>query len=93
MNRDVRVAGLAPRPLRDVVVNRPITTSFDLALTQRHQAALASYIASLSNTGVAELPPLPHAPRSTPRATGRRARRRVPSERYFVVVTAFASAR
>ncbi|MGA7835064.1 MAG: protease pro-enzyme activation domain-containing protein [Acidimicrobiales bacterium] len=46
----VLVAGLAPTPTRDVVVNQPITTSFDLALTGTHQAALASFIASLSNT-------------------------------------------
>lgn len=45
----VEVAGLAPTPTRDVVVNKAITTSFDLALTQRHQAALASFISSVSN--------------------------------------------
>jgi subtilase family serine protease len=33
------------------VVHRAITTSFDLALTERHQAALSAYVASLSNTG------------------------------------------
>jgi len=45
------VAGLSPVPTSDPVVHRAITTSFDLALTQRHQAALGAYIASLSNTG------------------------------------------
>jgi subtilase family serine protease len=46
----VLVAGLAPTPTRDVVVNKAITTSFDLALTQTHRSALTSFIASLSNT-------------------------------------------
>jgi subtilase family serine protease len=46
----LRVAGLGVTPTRDAVVNRPITTSFDLALTQRHEAALASFIASLADT-------------------------------------------
>jgi subtilase family serine protease len=45
------VAGLTPVPTTDTVVHRAITTSFDLALTQRHQAALDAYITSLSNTG------------------------------------------
>jgi subtilase family serine protease len=49
----VSVAGLAPTPTRDVVVNRTITTSFDLALTQRHEAALTSFLASLTNTASA----------------------------------------
>ncbi|HEY1762498.1 MAG TPA: S53 family peptidase [Acidimicrobiales bacterium] len=44
------VAGLAPTPTRDVVVNKAITTSFDLALAQTHSSALTSFIASLSNT-------------------------------------------
>jgi subtilase family serine protease len=47
----VVVAGLTPVPTSDTVVHRAITTSFDLALTQRHDAALSAYIASLSNTG------------------------------------------
>ena len=47
----VRMSGLAPVPTKDVVVNSVITTSFDLALTQRHRAALSDYIANLSNTG------------------------------------------
>jgi subtilase family serine protease len=47
------VPGLAPVPTHDTVVNRAITTSFDLALTQRHRGALSAYIASLSNTGSA----------------------------------------
>jgi subtilase family serine protease len=46
----VSVAGLAPTPTRDVVVNKNITTSFDLALAQTHDSALTSFIASLSNT-------------------------------------------
>ena len=47
------VAGLTPVPTSDTVVHRAITTSFDLALTQRHPAALSAYITSLSNTGSA----------------------------------------
>ena len=50
----VRISGLAPVPTKDVVVNSVITTSFDLALTQRHEAALTNYIANLSNTGSPE---------------------------------------
>ena len=50
----VRIAGLAPVATKDVVVNTAITTSFDLALTQRHEAALTTYIANLSNTGSPE---------------------------------------
>ncbi len=46
----VLVAGLAPTPTRDVVVNRSITTSFDLALAQTHRGALTSFITSLSDT-------------------------------------------
>ena len=46
----VVVAGLTPLPTTDVVVNKSITTSFDLALTQTHQRALSTFIASLSNT-------------------------------------------
>ena len=44
------VAGLTPLPTSDVVVNKTITTSFDLALTQTHQRALSTFIANLSNT-------------------------------------------
>ena len=47
----VRISGLAPVATKDVVVNSVITTSFDLALTQRHEAALTTYIANLANTG------------------------------------------
>jgi subtilase family serine protease len=47
----VVVAGLTPVPTTDTVVRRAITTSFDLALTQRHGAALRAYITSLSHTG------------------------------------------
>jgi subtilase family serine protease len=46
----VLVAGLTPTPTRDVVVNKAITTSFDLALTETHRSALTSFITSLSNT-------------------------------------------
>lgn len=49
----VVVAGLSPVPTRDAVIHKAITTSFDLALSQRHQAALSAYITSLSNTGSA----------------------------------------
>jgi subtilase family serine protease len=47
----VRVAGLAPIATKDTIVKSAITTTFDLALTQRHEAALTDYIANLSNTG------------------------------------------
>jgi subtilase family serine protease len=47
------VAGLTPVPTSDAIIHRAITTSFDLALTQRHPAALSAYITSLSNTGSA----------------------------------------
>ena len=43
------VAGLSPVPTRDTVVNKVITTSFDLALTQPHRTELSSFIADLSN--------------------------------------------
>ncbi|MGB7102975.1 MAG: S53 family peptidase [Acidimicrobiales bacterium] len=46
----ISVAGLAPVPTKDVVVNKVITTSFDLALRQQHAGELSSFIASLSNT-------------------------------------------
>lgn len=46
----VVVARLTPLATNDVVVNQSLTTSFDLALTQTHQRALTSFIASLSNT-------------------------------------------
>jgi subtilase family serine protease len=45
----IDVAGHAPIPSSDVVVATPITTSFDIALSQPDPAALTSYIASLSN--------------------------------------------
>ena len=44
------VAGLTPLPTSDVVVNKSITASFDVALTLTHQRALTAFIASLSNT-------------------------------------------
>ena len=46
----VVVAGVTPLPAHDVVVKNVITTSIDVALRQFHQAALTSFIASLSNT-------------------------------------------
>ncbi|HEY5110880.1 MAG TPA: protease pro-enzyme activation domain-containing protein [Acidimicrobiales bacterium] len=46
----VVVAGVTPVPTNDVVVNKVITTSFDVALKVRHQAELSAYVASLSNT-------------------------------------------
>jgi subtilase family serine protease len=45
----ISVAGLSPVASRDAVVNKVITTSFDLALTQRHASALSTYITSLSD--------------------------------------------
>jgi subtilase family serine protease len=46
----VVVSGVSPLPPGVVVVNKVITTSFDLALTQTNQAALTTFIASLANT-------------------------------------------
>ena len=46
----VVVAGVSPVPSADKVVNRAITASFDVVLRQPHEAALTSYIASLSDT-------------------------------------------
>lgn len=43
------VAGLSAASTKDAVVNRAITTSFDVAFTQPHAKALASFIASLSD--------------------------------------------
>jgi subtilase family serine protease len=47
------VAGLSPVPSSDVVVNKVITASVDLSLTQRNQSALSAFVASLSNTASA----------------------------------------
>ena len=44
----VVVAGLEPVATKDVVVNKVITTSFDLAFTQRHQGALNTLLADLT---------------------------------------------
>jgi len=44
------VADTSPVPATDAIVHQVITTSFDLVLRQPRQAALASYIAGLSNT-------------------------------------------
>ena len=52
-NTRIVVAGLTPLPTTDVVVHKVITTSFDLALTQRHQGELAPFIASLTNSASA----------------------------------------
>lgn len=49
----VVVSGVSPLPSGVVVVNRVITTSFDLALKVTNQAALTSFIASLSNSASA----------------------------------------
>ncbi len=49
----VVVAGVTPLPSGVQVVNTVITTSFDLALTEPHQAALTSFLASLSDTASA----------------------------------------
>jgi subtilase family serine protease len=46
----VVVAGVAPVPSSDTVVNKTITTSFDVTLSPRNEKGLTSYIASLSNT-------------------------------------------
>ena len=45
----VMVAGSSPIPSTDVIVNRAITTSFDVALNGANDAALTSFIADLSN--------------------------------------------
>jgi subtilase family serine protease len=45
----VSVAGLSPIATSDAVVNKAISTSFDLALAQPHASALRAFIASLSN--------------------------------------------
>jgi len=70
----VVVAGLTPVPTTDTVVRRAITTSFDLALTQRHGAALRAYITSLSKR-VRRTITTTSPPRSTRPATARRPRR------------------
>jgi len=45
----ISVAGLSSAPTTDAVVNKVISTSFDLALAQRHTSALRSYITSLAD--------------------------------------------
>jgi subtilase family serine protease len=52
-NARVVVAGLSPLPTNDVVVHKVITSSFDVALTQRHQDELAPFISSLTNSASA----------------------------------------
>ena len=49
----VTVAGVAPIPAQDTVVNKVITTSFDVTLAPRNASGLAAFIASLSNTASA----------------------------------------
>jgi subtilase family serine protease len=46
----VVVAGVAPIPANVTVVNRAITTNFDVTLAPRSSAGLTDYLASLSNT-------------------------------------------
>ncbi len=46
----VVVAGAVPLPTNVTVVQRPITTTFDVTLTPRHATGLANFIASLSDT-------------------------------------------
>jgi hypothetical protein len=46
----VTVAGLSSLTTNDAVVHQAITTSFDLALTQRHARTLRAFITSLSDT-------------------------------------------
>ncbi|MGD0854002.1 MAG: protease pro-enzyme activation domain-containing protein [Acidimicrobiales bacterium] len=46
----VVVVGDAPLPANDTVVNKPITTTFDVTLAPRSRAGLANYITSLSDT-------------------------------------------
>ena len=50
----VVVAGLSPVATTDTVVHRSITTSFDLALTQRHHAALSQFISDLYDPNSAD---------------------------------------
>jgi subtilase family serine protease len=50
----VVVAGVAPIPAKDTVVERTITTAFDVTLSPRHQRALTSFITNLSNTASPE---------------------------------------
>jgi subtilase family serine protease len=46
----ITVAGAAPVPAQDTIVNKTITTSFDVTLAPRDASGLSSFIASLSNT-------------------------------------------
>ena len=46
----VVVANAAPVPAKDTVVDRTITTSFDLQLNQRHSSSLPGFITSLYDT-------------------------------------------
>ncbi|MCU1363662.1 MAG: hypothetical protein JWM55_1490, partial [Acidimicrobiaceae bacterium] len=43
------LSGLSPVATNDTVVNKTITTSFDLALAEQHRGQLNSFIADLSN--------------------------------------------
>jgi subtilase family serine protease len=49
----VTVAGTMPIPAQDTIVNKIITTSFDVTLAPRNPSGLTSFIASLSNTASA----------------------------------------
>src|ERR1700691_165202 len=49
----VVVAGVAPIPANVRVVNKAITTTFDVTLAPRSSAGLANYIAGLSDTASA----------------------------------------
>src|SRR5271170_7646894 len=46
----ITVAGSAPVPAQDSIVNKTITTSFDVTLAPRDARGLSSFIASLSDT-------------------------------------------
>jgi subtilase family serine protease len=49
----ITVVGVAPVPAQDTIVNKTITTSFDVTLAPRHASGLSSFIASLSDTASA----------------------------------------
>lgn len=50
----VHVSGLTASPTTDAVVSRAITTSFDLALTPAHPAALSDFLAHLNDPASAD---------------------------------------
>ena len=53
-NARVIVSGVSPIPASDVIVNTPITTSFDVSLTSAHPSALSSFLANLTNPASAQ---------------------------------------